>query len=928
MADSLQRVGLVFKADGAVDFRKSLTEVNNAVQENRNSFKLAKIQWNENTTAMEKLEAQQEYLAKQTVAYTQKIDVLDKELRDLENAEKRNEQAIKKKKNQLDNAKLTLASYEKGLKEVTAQITSGSAEMEEEMKKLDGNLNTLSEAAKENQSAFGLVKTEWEEGTKKAKKLKDEQSFLVSQTQNYEKQVEALEKQLSLLENAEERNEKAISAKKSQLNQTKAELNDYEKQLEEVNTKLKTGSEQLEEYADKTQKFGKQMTDAGKKMTTGVTTPITGAGVAAGKLAIDFENSMAKVSTIADTTKTPIDDLKTGIMELSNETGQSASELSEAMYQAISASVDTEKSVEFLSTAVKAAVGGFTDNATAVDGLTSVLNSYGLEAEYVDKVANQMLITQNLGKTTFGELANSIGQVTPVAASLGVTTEELLSSLAVTTAQGLGTSESITALKAAMSNIIKPSKEAADAAEALGIDFSVSALQSKGWIGFLKDVREGLGKAVPEYEKLAVSVENGTKQLKEMEDAGKKNTEEYKKLKKEVKSSSKELELLTQANDSTIGGFATMFGSVEGLNSVLMLTSEQGMQKYNEAMSEMENNTMALQEAYDKMNKTPGMQMQKAMNDIKNAGIEIGDNLLPIISEFVSGIRDIVKRFSELDEAQQDNIIKVASLIAAIGPLLVVFGSVFGGISKIIGGSKSLIGLIVKGGPSVVDVFKTVGVGAKDLWAIMAANPIGAVITVIGILISAFVAAYYKCEWFRNGVDKIFKEVVEFFKDVGKKFKETGEDIVDFFKGLGKKIGDFFSFKWLDIKLPHLKISGDFSLVPPRVPKLSVKWYAKGGILNKPTLFGQNGGELMGGGEAGPEAVLPIKLLREYIREENKINNESLVTAFIEALKTLNISPDVNVYIGDGKLTKVLAGEVTKIIGNGQKERMRAMGLT
>ena len=69
MADSLQRVGLVFKADGAVDFRKSLTEVNNAVQENRNSFKLAKnYNGMKNTTAMEKLEAQQEYLAKQTVA--------------------------------------------------------------------------------------------------------------------------------------------------------------------------------------------------------------------------------------------------------------------------------------------------------------------------------------------------------------------------------------------------------------------------------------------------------------------------------------------------------------------------------------------------------------------------------------------------------------------------------------------------------------------------------------------------------------------------------------------------------------------------------------------------------------------------------------------------------------------------------------------
>mgnify|MGYP003376517328 FL=1 len=108
----------------------------------------------------------------------------------------------------------------------------------------------------------------------------------------------------------------------------------------------------------------------------------------------------------------------------------------------------------------------------------------------------------------------------------------------------------------------------------------------------------------------------------------------------------------------------------------------------------------------------------------------------------------------------------------------------------------------------------------------------------------------------------------------------------------------------------------------------NIKWCAKGAILNRPTLFGQNGDELMGGGEAGPEAVLPIRLLKEYIREENNLNNKNLVSAFVEALKTLDISPDVNVYIGDGKLTKILANEVTKIIGNGQKERMRAMGLT
>lgn len=356
-----------------------------------------------------------------------------------------------------------------------------------------------------------------------------------------------------------------------------------------------------------------------------------------------------------------------------------------------------------------------------------------------------------------------------------------------------------------------------------------------------------------------------------------------------------------------------------------------GRFEYQDFLQLIQDSTGIVSQTFEEQ-QDPWDQWKTTVNELKLAGAELGgvliETLAPILQEVAGKVKEFSEWFRSLDENQQRTIVTIGLVIAAIGPLLVVFGSVFGGISKIIGGSQSLIGLIVEGGPSVADVFKTVGVGAKDLWAIMAANPIGAVITVIGILIGAFIAAYNKCEWFRDGVNKIFGEVVGFFKDVGKKFKETGEDIVDFFKGLGKKIGDFFSFKWLDIKLPHLKISGDFSLVPPRVPKLSVKWYAKGGILNKPTLFGQNGGELMGGGEAGPEAVLPIKLLREYIREENKINNENLVSAFIEALKTLNISPDVNVYIGDGKLTKVLAGEVTKIIGNGQKERMRAMGLT
>lgn len=893
MADELKRVGLVFKADGSVDFQKSLKEINASVQENRTAFKLAQSQWDKNTKSAEKLKEKQQYLSKQTKDYSDKVKIL--------------------------------------------------------------------------------------------------------------------ERQLEELENAEEKDYKAIEQKRSQLNQAKTSLNNYKKGLEEVNQELKFGTQRLEEYSKKVKETGKKMADVGKGMTAGITTPIAGIGVASANLAMDFESSMAKVSTIADETKVPIDDLKEGIKKLSEDTGQSVTDLSEGLYQAISASVDTGDAIAFMETATKAAVGGFTDNATAVDGLTSVLNAYGMEASHVDEIANQMLITQNLGKTTFGELAASIGQVAPVASALGVSTEELLSSLAVTTAQGLGTSEAITALKASMSNIIKPSKEASEAAQALGIDFSVSAVQSKGWIGFLKDVREGLKQASPEYDRLLTSVENGTQKMAEMEAAGKKNTDEYKKLKNEVKDSSKELELLAQANDSTIGGFATMFGSVEGLNSVLMLTSEQGMRKYGESMEAMKNNTTALEDAYKKVSETTGTEMQKAMNDIKNAGIEIGDILLPVISDIVGKIRDVVQAFSGLSDSQQETIIKIGLVAAAVGPLLMALGGLCTGISGVMKFVSGAIGIAMK----IPGILTTIGTGAKVLWGIMAANPIGAIITVIGLLVGAFIYLWNNCESFREfwinlweKIKEITKQVVDavtrFFKDLWEnvksvfngikdttvekwntiktsisntvqaikdtvsnilngirdkfstiwngikttvsglvngikdnitnginrakdtvsntlnaikdKFRSIFDSAKNIVKSAIDKIKGFFNFSWSlpKIKLPHFTIRGKFSLNPPSIPTFGVSWYAKGGILNKPTIFGQSGGRLLGGGEAGKEAVLPISLLKDYIREENRANNGVLVGAIKEAMSELNLVAENNIYIGDRKIADVLTDMVTK----------------
>ena len=172
-------------------------------------------------------------------------------------------------------------------------------------------------------------------------------------------------------------------------------------------------------------------------------------------MASDFEDGIAKVSTIADLSVMSLDAIRSSTIDLSNQLGVSVSEISEAQYNAISAGAATEKSLDLVSAAIKAAKAGFTDTATAVDGLTTVYNSFQGAVDY-STLSDQMLQTQNYGKTTFGELASSIGQVTPVANSLNVSTDELFSSIAILTKNGINTSSAITGLKATYSNILKP----------------------------------------------------------------------------------------------------------------------------------------------------------------------------------------------------------------------------------------------------------------------------------------------------------------------------------------------------------------------------------------------------------------------------------------------------------------------------------------
>ena len=137
-------------------------------------------------------------------------------------------------------------------------------------------------------------------------------------------------------------------------------------------------------------------------------------------MAWDFEDGMAKVSTIADTTEVPISDLEKQIKQLSDSTGVEAGEIAENVYNAISAGQKTGDAVNFVSKATDLARAGFAETGDALDVLSTIMNAYGLEASEVDKVSNDLIMTQNLGKTTVAELSSSMGKVIPTAAMYGV----------------------------------------------------------------------------------------------------------------------------------------------------------------------------------------------------------------------------------------------------------------------------------------------------------------------------------------------------------------------------------------------------------------------------------------------------------------------------------------------------------------------------
>lgn len=154
--NDLKRVGLIFKEEGAVDFKKTLQDISIEMNKNYNQFKLTQSQWDNSTKSTEKLKAQQEYLTNAYEIQSDKVNVLKRQLEELENSENKNTTAIKKKQNELTNAEIKLKNYETKLKEVQTQLTNNGKKIEEWGEKVEKSGQKIENAGKKL-SAFSAA---------------------------------------------------------------------------------------------------------------------------------------------------------------------------------------------------------------------------------------------------------------------------------------------------------------------------------------------------------------------------------------------------------------------------------------------------------------------------------------------------------------------------------------------------------------------------------------------------------------------------------------------------------------------------------------------------------------------------------------------------------------------------------------------------
>jgi TP901 family phage tail tape measure protein len=399
-----------------------------------------------------------------------------------------------------------------------------------------------------------------------------------------------------------------------------------------LNATLNTASGRLK-------KFGQGISSVGKSLQTRMALPLALAGGAAIKMAADFDKSMTKIQSLVGLTGDEVDGMRGQVRQMASQFAVSSSQAAEALFFITSAGLRGSEAMDTLEASLKASAVGLGETATIADLATSAMNAYGSDSLGASQATDVLTAAVREGKLEASELAAAMGGVLPVASNMGVQFHEVGAAFAAMSRTGTGAAEGATQLNSILSGLLKPTKDAENALNEMGLSSS------------------GLKQQIKEEGLLST------------------------------------LETLKSAFDTNSDAAARVFPNIRALRGVLDLMGSGA--ETNIGIFNRMNTTMgATQAAFDATSQSAEFKLRKAMGDVRESFSQLGSQLLtglmPIFQQVSGAIQQVFTAFFNLDQGTQKLILGLGAIAVALPTIITLVGS----LTSVMGVLLSPIGLV------------------------------------------------------------------------------------------------------------------------------------------------------------------------------------------------------------------------------------------
>lgn len=528
---------------------------------------------------------------------------------------------------------------------------------EQEFKRKMSNLRTQQQLLRSEAKALSST---YDENTTATQKLADKQDYLRKQIEREKAVINNLDEQIEKLSSRENLNEQEINKLSNQYNNAISRLNGFEKELADVDKALKTNAENLkkrgkavQEFGDTVQNAGSKIESAGKQMSV-LSGAAVGAMYMATDAAIDYESAFTGVKKTVDATEEEYRQLYDAILDLSEQIPATAEDIASVAEQAGQLGIAKENILDFTEVMINL---GESTNIVANDAaekLAKFANVTGMDPKYYENLGSVIVDLGNNFATTESDIVNMATRLASTGAIVGLSEPQIMALAAALSSVGIDAEAGGTAASKALKMI------------------SVAAENNKP---ILKTYASVANMTVEDFKALAktdtlAALDAFTQGLKDTERNG------------------KSANVILEEMDIKEVRLSNALLALSKSNGILTKTTKTA----NEAWEE---NT-ALSVEVEKRYGTLKSKLEIVKNTMRRVLIEFGEELMPYIEDGADIVKELAHRFSELDDEQKKNVLRMAAIVAAAGPLIITTGKLTSGVGTLIHTGGKLIETIAK----------------------------------------------------------------------------------------------------------------------------------------------------------------------------------------------------------------------------------------